>query len=284
MADEPAERWARLVRDRFAEMARLAPDEDRRGSAFWDTRASRYAARVAGTARGDPFLPRVRRHVGRRTVVVDVGAGTGRFALALAPHVAQVVAVDPSEAMLAILREEADRLGVSNVRTLAGRWEDVEAPEADVAICAHVLPLIEDAFGFLRKLDAVTRRRAFVCLGAASPELATDPLWRHFHGQPRRPMPTYLDAVELLQRIGAQPTVEVAETRVATRFENLDEAVESYRDALLLPDTEGIRDELSVLLRSWLAGRDGELRPPISTLPTAVLTWEPGSQRHAPQG
>lgn len=270
-----AERWARLVRDRFAEMARLAPDEDRGGSTFWDSRAARYASRVAGTARGDPFLRRVRRHVGRRTVVLDVGAGTGRHTLALAPHVAEVVAVDPSEAMLSILREEADDLGLGNVRTLTGRWEDVDPPHADVAICAYVLPLIEDALGFLAKVDAATRRRAFLSLGAASPELATDALWRHFHDQPRRPMPTYLDAAGVIEALGGEPTVDVAETRVSTRFATLDEAVENYRDGLVLPDTQEVREELRRLLGSWLVRRRGMLGPPIATLPTATLSWEP---------
>lgn len=271
----PAERWARLVHDRFAEMDRLAPDEDRRGPAFWDSRASRYASRVAGTARRDPFLARVRRHVGRRTVLLDVGAGTGRHSLALAPYVAEVIAVDPSDAMLSILREEADRLGLANVRTLAGRWEDIETPEADVTICAYVLPLIEDALGFLAKLDAATARRAFLSLGAASPELATDALWRHFHGQPRQPMPTYLDAAGVLGVLGAEPAVNVAEIRVNTRFATLDEAVENYRDGLMLPDTQEIREELGSLLEAWLVRRNGKLGPPIATLPTATLSWEP---------
>ena len=42
--------------------------------------------------------------VGRASVVVDLGAGTGSFALAIAPHVARVVAVDVSAAMVAAMR------------------------------------------------------------------------------------------------------------------------------------------------------------------------------------
>jgi SAM-dependent methyltransferase len=42
--------------------------------------------------------------VGAESTVVDLGAGTGTFALAIAPHVKRVVAVDPSEAMVATLR------------------------------------------------------------------------------------------------------------------------------------------------------------------------------------
>ena len=53
--------------------------------------------------------------VGGASTVVDLGAGTGRLALAAAPHVARVVAVDVSPAMLALLRERAARAGLANV-------------------------------------------------------------------------------------------------------------------------------------------------------------------------
>jgi ubiquinone/menaquinone biosynthesis C-methylase UbiE len=47
--------------------------------------------------------------------LVDIGAGTGTFALAAAPHCRRVVAVDVSSAMLSQLYEKAVRLGIRNV-------------------------------------------------------------------------------------------------------------------------------------------------------------------------
>jgi SAM-dependent methyltransferase len=46
---------------------------------------------------------------------VDLGAGTGTFALAVAPLCRRVVAVDVSPAMVAVLRARAERLGLANV-------------------------------------------------------------------------------------------------------------------------------------------------------------------------
>jgi len=43
--------------------------------------------------------------IGGESTVVDLGAGTGSFALAVAPRVARVVAVDVSPAMVAIMRD-----------------------------------------------------------------------------------------------------------------------------------------------------------------------------------
>jgi SAM-dependent methyltransferase len=42
--------------------------------------------------------------VGSQSTVIDLGAGTGTFALTVSPHVGRVVAVDPSPAMIAVMR------------------------------------------------------------------------------------------------------------------------------------------------------------------------------------
>src|SRR5580700_3249326 len=49
--------------------------------------------------------------LGPAGTVVDFGAGTGRFALAAAPHAARVGAVDVSPAMLSVVRTRAAEAG-----------------------------------------------------------------------------------------------------------------------------------------------------------------------------
>src|SRR6266568_5498239 len=56
--------------------------------------------------------------IGRAATLVDLGTGTGRFALAAAPLVRRVVAVDVSPAMLALLRERAAGAGLANVECM----------------------------------------------------------------------------------------------------------------------------------------------------------------------
>src|SRR5215207_5887736 len=62
---------------------------------------------------------------GTRTLV-DLGAGTGTLALAVAPHCLQVIAVDVSAAMLTLLRAKAERLGVGNVECVRGGFLSYE--------------------------------------------------------------------------------------------------------------------------------------------------------------
>ena len=78
------------------------------------------------------------------SIVVDVGAGTGVFAAAIAPHCRRVVAVDVSPAMLAALRARAQV--VPNLEVVeAGflTYEPVGAP-VDVVYTRHALHQLPD--------------------------------------------------------------------------------------------------------------------------------------------
>lgn len=67
--------------------------------------------------------------VGGDATVVDLGAGTGRFAVAIAPYVRRVLAVDVSPAMVERLRERVAAAGLSN--------DTVEVVEAGLLTYRH---------------------------------------------------------------------------------------------------------------------------------------------------
>ena len=272
-----AARWRRLVTGRLEELSRLSPRAGSLSGSFWDGgRAERYArhTRIAD-AGNDPFLRRLRRATDASSSAIDVGAGTGRYALALAPAVGQVTAVEPSAAMLDILRDQTEQLEVANVTTVQATWEDADVARADVAFSSFVLPLVPDAGQFLEKLEASARRRVLLYLGAFSADAVLDPLWRHFHDAQRAPGPTYLDALAVLRELGIDPTVKVVEVPNDRRFETIADAVEHYRDALLLTDSAAVRRDLEELLGAWLLGRRGALRSPLRTAAAAILEWRP---------
>lgn len=247
------------------------------GGAFWDKRARRAGKGPMASAGGDPMLPRLRRAVGRSgtSTVLDVGSGPGRFALAIAPRVGRVTAVDPSRKMLALLRKRAREAGITNVRTVAGQWQDVEVDPADVVLCCHVLPLIPDVVPFVRKLNDAARRRVMLYVGAYAADAVVDPFWRRFHGSPRKPGASYVDAWAVLEEEGFDVSVEVVEVRTWSRHETLADAVEVYRDQLVLPRTKEVDAELTRLLGPWLQRRDGYLCAPFRTQPAAILSWVP---------
>jgi SAM-dependent methyltransferase len=84
--------------------------------------------------------------IGRTATLVDLGAGTGWFALAAAPHVGRVVAADISPAMLAVLRDRAADAGLANVECVqAGflSYEHTGAP-ADAVFTRNALHQLPD--------------------------------------------------------------------------------------------------------------------------------------------
>ena len=65
-------------------------------------------------------------------VIADLGAGDGSFSLLLAAQAKRVIAVDASEKMLEVGREQAARAGVANVEFRVGDMEETPIDSASV--------------------------------------------------------------------------------------------------------------------------------------------------------
>ena len=63
------------------------------------------------------------------TIALDIGSGTGAYALKLADKCRTVYALDSSAGMLEILAEKARRLGLNNVMTIQADWKTVNLDE-----------------------------------------------------------------------------------------------------------------------------------------------------------
>ena len=84
--------------------------------------------------------------VGADSVVVDLAAGTGVFARAMAPHCSQVVAVDVSPAMVAMLRTRVADDGLTNVSVVEGGFlsYDHAGPPPDAVFSRNALHQLPD--------------------------------------------------------------------------------------------------------------------------------------------
>ncbi len=275
-ADSSAsEQWRTLVESRIAALEAVGPGSARFGPAFWDAHAHHRATRMIDFEEHEPFVTRLREVVGPHTTLVDVGAGSGRFALPLAAVAREVVAVDSSRVMLDLLDDEAQRRGLNNVRTVHGAWQEVVDVEGDIIVCAYVLPLVADAARFLVRLDAAARQRVFIYIAAVTSDLLLDPLWRCVHGRARPPGPSFVDAVTLLRQIGIDPQVEIVPAPAFGDFASLDQAVDDYAELLRIGDDDVLRGQLREILAIWLVGHDHRLRAPTPSLPAAIISWSP---------
>lgn len=91
------------------------------------------------------------------SVVVDVGAGTGQFTVAVAPACRRVVAVDVSQPMLRALRSRVTDLGLANVEVVRAGFLSYEhrGEPADVVYSRYALHHLPD----LWKAIALARLR-----------------------------------------------------------------------------------------------------------------------------
>ncbi|GAA3242906.1 methyltransferase [Actinocorallia longicatena] len=92
--------------------------------------------------------------------VIDVGGGTGHFAVPLAELGHRVTVVDPNPDALAALERRADEAGVIVVGHQADAHDlmsVLDGESADLVLCHSVLEYVEDPAAALRALVAVLR-------------------------------------------------------------------------------------------------------------------------------
>jgi SAM-dependent methyltransferase len=278
-------RWEAILKARAEQMDAAYARLGRTSADFWDRRARGFHRATRETSASDPFLGRLEREVSSRTTVLDVGAGTGRFALALAPHVRHVTAVEPNTSMLNYMRQDASALGLSNISYVETTWQ-AAPPDlgADFVICSHVLYPILEIEPFLRKLLAAARQVCYIYMRATHIDALTGHLWRHFHGDERRQPPGYIHVLDVLFEMGVYADVEIVRHPLSMRFPSLAVAVDELLEQLILPPDEATRGELQRLLEAWLIERDAVLVPPAEEMVYAVLAIPAEEGRMPGQG
>lgn len=112
--------------------------------------------------------------------VLDVGSGPGLEAIELARRAdpAVVHGVDALPSMVRLAEDNAMKAGVSNVRFLAGKMEDIplESESVDVVVSNCVINLSQDKERVIREIWRVLRPGGRVCI-ADTAWLSTPPAW-----------------------------------------------------------------------------------------------------------
>lgn len=113
---------------------------------FDEQHARRYDAKMDAGAADEIGMLQDKGALGPQSSVVDLGAGSGQFSLAVAEVCKRVVAVDVSPVMLGQLKEKLDSSGLGNVETVdAGFLTYKHADEpADVVYSRYALHHLPD--------------------------------------------------------------------------------------------------------------------------------------------
>jgi FkbM family methyltransferase len=123
---------------------------------FNDTRFARdYECRMAAEGYPGALLDAVARELAGLERVIDIGAGTGFFALHLARLGHLVTAVEPSEEMVRIFREKLDDDTAGRIAILNSSWEQWRGRRHDGALCAHSIYGIKETESALEKMKSL---------------------------------------------------------------------------------------------------------------------------------
>lgn len=280
-------RWSKLIEARTDQGRRL-DQQHARPDEWAGARAARFQAAVGRAAEDDPLLEHLSPRLRPTDTVLDVGAGPGRHVIPLARRVARVIAVEPSTAMRAQLREAIARERLSNVEIIEARWPVSTVDPADVVICSHVVYGVAEIERFVRALGTAARRHVAIVLRYGQREGPLLDLFARVWGERRGLAPTCVDLVGVLAQLGIYANLTVAPMGAgsgrATRFPSFEDAVAQVRADLLNP----VSPEAEAIIRADLASRlvaiDGEFELPRPTGYAGILWWDEPSFSHQRNG
>lgn len=222
---------------------------------YWDKRAPAFARNSSKSDYSEKFLSLL--ELKPNWTLLDMGSAAGTLAIPLAGRLKEITAVDISGNMLALLRERCGELGIGNIRTIQGAWEDdwnaLGIGEHDVALASRSM-ITEDFESALTKLDRAARRRVYV-----STIVGDGPHDRRIFralGRDLNPGPDYIYLYNLLYRMGIRANVNFISYQERNSYDSPEDAFShlSAKIELITPE-EG--DTLRVFLDEHLVFHEG---------------------------
>ena len=140
---------------------------------FWDKIAERYSKKpVADEAAYQKKLKVTREYFQPDMEVLEFGCGTGSTAIAHAPYVKHIHAIDISSKMIEIAQSKADTEKVTNVTFEQSTIEELSVPDQtlDVVLALSILHLVENKEEVIAKVHRMLKRggvfvTSTACLG-----------------------------------------------------------------------------------------------------------------------
>ncbi|WP_094229202.1 class I SAM-dependent methyltransferase [Methanolobus psychrotolerans] len=166
--------------------------------------------------------------------VLDIGAGPGSLAIPLCKIARHVTAIEPSAAMLEVLRENVEEHECNNITCVEKKWEDVNietdlSGPYDIVIASFSLGM-PDIRKAVETMQAVCSGQIYLYWFAG--DRPWDPyareLWPLHHGKEYHSMPKCDTLYNVLYQMGIYPNIETMSFEQNETFSSLDEAVEHF--------------------------------------------------------
>jgi hypothetical protein len=221
-----------------------------------------------------PFVERLLREnvITDQYTLFDIGAGMGGYDLEFARHCKHITAMEPNSACLKVLRNNAEKLGLSNIETVQTAWEDFNPDRQYDVTFSSMCPAICNV-DELRRMETMTRRSCcLITVTRGSYDKHRKAMMAELNIKPQGGMVTeaihYINALYLM---GRQPNVKCVTTHRTSRVsvERVMEQYPIYFRIFGVPERES-----EAFLKDYLAhhAQNGYLEDE-SLLKQALIYW-----------
>ena len=263
-----------MIRVEHAESEAMRSVETPAPSDHWRPYAQGFRADPRRS--GDSLLDSLLQTIAPGQTLIDVGAGGGRLALPLALRCEHVTAVEPSPSMVEVLESQARDHSIYNISVVQARWEDAVVEPADLVLSVHVLYVIPEIEGFIRKMETHAKSRVMVVLHQAPPQSQTYSFWAKVHGSTRLPLPSVPELRGVLDEMSIAFREDSLPAPAALGYESRDQALEQISQRLYLMVEDPKREKLRQLLTRELEESDGVFRVKgARPLEPVLISWSP---------
>ncbi|MBI5181547.1 MAG: class I SAM-dependent methyltransferase [Nitrospirae bacterium] len=204
---------------------------------------------------------------------LDIGAGTGALALPLAKRLKKVTAVEPAPAMVKVLKEESELQGLKNLNIIALAWEESNVGKHDIIICANLPSFVVDAPGFLEQTRSLGRYIFHIQnVNPNKDKFFYKELYPIIFKKEYAKKIDYLDSYIRFHKQGIYANVNIIEYNFDQPFDDLDEAVDFWKEYLGL-ETGEFDDLLQGFLKNRLKKQGGSYIF-VDKKKSAVIWWK----------
>lgn len=227
----------------------------------WDSYAKRYEEDEIKYSNRADLVDKI--IASKPDTILDVGGGTGVFAIPLAKLVKRVVVVEPSGGMLDVLKKKAEKQGLNNIIYVRKKWEDVSEKELialndgvpyDVVLVSHSIYYITDLHKSFLKMNDVAKGYVYLFTGCSGFAQNKDFEKLHLilHKKPLTPYPDYSYLYMVVRELGIQPDIQVIDAKIKKPIKNIQELVDRWKVYL---NTESLSEDQDAALKEYFSDK-----------------------------
>lgn len=188
--------------------------------------------------------------------ILDIGSGPGSVAIPLSEHVQHIMAVEPNEHMVALLRENMAEAGITTISIVEKLWDDVDVrtdlePPYDIVLSSFSLGVLDLQESLEKMIEAASRDIViFWFSGETWHERDRKFIYEHLLGKEHHASPKADVVYNVLYDMGIYPNVASSLGGPTRDFASLEEVRDYFISKYKIP-----ADSDMDILDTYIKGR-----------------------------